>query len=191
MTNNIGSKLLVVLSFVLVLTVSCTSPSGTNNQFSTENDTETKKTNYETRKATVIRVYDGDTFKVRLHDNGVQVPLRIKGIDCPETSRETDKCWDNTDRVDLPCPKQIPLGKKITRISRKRAEGQVIRLESYDGFKRDQHNRMLAYVRLSDGNDYGYRMVKEGYCRAFGERFDHPRADKYLKHDEPLSPLEE
>lgn len=150
---------------------------------------EEMNNDYDTRKATVIRVYDGDTFKVQFHGDGSVAPVRIKGIDCPETSRDVDKCWDDSDRVELSCPEQVPLGKKVTRIAREKMEGKTVRLESYDRFKRDQHNRVLAFVR-HNGEDYGLSMVKQGYCRAFGDRFKHPRSDEYLQYDRPLEPLD-
>lgn len=139
-------------------------------------------TEYESRRAQVIEVFDGDTIKARYEESGKEVIVRVKGIDCPESSRDVEKCWSDDDLIDIPCPEQVPLGKRATEFAKKRLAGETIRLESYDGFKEGDYGRTLAYIRSPEGNDYGLETVKRGLCKDSGVRYDHPRDDQYKSH---------
>lgn len=137
---------------------------------------------YKTRRADVLEVFDGDTLKVRFVRTGDVRRIRIKGIDCPESSEEVDKCWSGEDLIDIPCEKQVPLGKRATTYAKGLLADETVELESYSEFNEGEHGRTLAYVRTPDGRDYGLESVKKGYCKDSGVRYGHPRDDTYEKH---------
>jgi endonuclease YncB( thermonuclease family) len=110
----------------------------------------------------------------------------VKGIDCPESSRDVDKCWSDDDLIDIPCPEQVPLGKRATEYAEDALAGKTVRLESYDGFKEGGYGRTLAYIRTPDGKDYSLKTIKRGLCKDSGVRYDHPRDDQYEPHRRPI-----
>lgn len=140
---------------------------------------------YDVKSARVLRAYDGDSLKVRLLDSKEVVEIRIKGIDCPETSEDVDKCGPGG-LVDLPCDEQIPLGIRAKSYAKAQLEDQTVKLESYNNFNRGDYGRILAYVRMDDGEDYGLETVKKGYCNDSGRIYSHPRDDQYEAHQKPL-----
>lgn len=142
--------------------------------------------NYLSLKARVTRIYDGDSFEVRVLKSGRLVEIRTRGIDCPETSPDIQKCGPGG-VVDLPCEEQVPLGRRARSFARSRLLDRVVKLESYKEFKRDEYDRLLAYVRTPNGRDYGLLTVKEGYCNDSGKIFDHPRDETYRQYRRPLA----
>jgi endonuclease YncB( thermonuclease family) len=140
---------------------------------------------------TVTEVYDGDTFKVALKEADKSVVVRIRGIDCPESKRN-EKCQEDAEDW-MGCEEQIPLGKRATRKARSMVAGDTVILESGEdgGFETDPYDRILAYVRMADGRDYGLTMVKNRQCRDFSDDFEHPRMDRYKQHETSVKPLQE
>ena len=137
----------------------------------------------ESHKAHVERVYDGDTIKVRLLPQGRKLKVRLLGIDCPE-SHHNRKCERDGRQGRKGCDQQIPLGKKATKRAKELLDGNNVKLESKkrDGkFKLDVFGRLLAYIRMADGRDFGLVMVKEGLCEDFGWKYPHPRGKEYRK----------
>jgi endonuclease YncB( thermonuclease family) len=125
--------------------------------------------------ATVIKVVDGDTLKIKYV--GVPIPdtVRIKGIDCPE-SRRNKKCLRSGKKA---CELEVVKGKAATRFMRQLLAGKTVTLVAEgDEFKRDHYNRLLAYVELDEA-DVGLRSIQEGYCRDYSDRYPHPRSDIY------------
>lgn len=143
---------------------------------------ETNREHYDSRRADVLEVFDGDTLKVQFVQSGTTRRIRIKGIDCPESSEEIDKCWSSEDLIDIPCEEQVPLGKRATAYAKGLLADETIELESYSGFDKGEHGRTLAYVRTPGERDYGLEAVRKGYCKDSGVRYDHPREDTYEKH---------
>lgn len=99
--------------------------------------------------ATVTRVVDGDTIRVRIQ--GAEERVRLIGIDTPETHGQGGlrECFgaEATDRMEALLP-----------------EGTPVRLVR-DAEARDQYGRLLAYVyRESDGLFVNLAMAKEGYA---------------------------
>ena len=99
--------------------------------------------------ATVIRVVDGDTIHVRLQ--GTDEPVRLIGIDTPETHRPGTpvECFgaEATVRMQALLPKGTPV--------------RVVR----DAEARDRYGRLLAYIyRRSDGLFVNLAMANEGYA---------------------------
>lgn len=119
----------------------------------------------------VDKVVDGDTFKVRGAD-GNSFRIRVRGVDCPESHRN-DKCERDGQQGRKGCDEQIPLGLEAARIAAKLAKHKQVILEG--PISLDRYGRVLAYVRLPDGSDYGAFMVKEGLCEDFGWKYPHPR----------------
>jgi len=99
----------------------------------------------------VRQVIDGDTITV----SGVGV-VRLLGVDAPEKTggyRESE-----------------PYGDAATKAMRALVEGQVVRLE-YDGPRKDQYNRTLAYVFLPDGRCANEAIIRAGFAETY-RRFD-------------------
>jgi len=99
--------------------------------------------------ASVIRVVDGDTIRVRIR--GADEPVRLIGIDTPETHGKGGlrECFgaEATDRMAALLP-----------------AGTAVRLVR-DVEARDRYDRLLAYVyRVSDGLFVNLAMAEDGYA---------------------------
>lgn len=132
---------------------------------------------FEDRRAYVDKVVDGDTLKVRL-DGGQRVTIRVLGIDCPE-SHANAKCARDGRQGRKGCAEQVPMGLKASRRAAALLKHQAVTLEGPT--KTDLYGRTLAYVRLSDGRDFGAVMVGEGLCEDFGWKYPHPRMKTYRR----------
>lgn len=136
----------------------------------------------ESQTGRVIKIADGDTFTACLNiPNPVRIRVRVLGIDCPESS-ENAKCKRDAKRDKISCKDQIPLGKKATQMATTTLLNHEVRLESPHGnglFEQDQFGRWLAYVRLSDGEDFGKSMVTQGLCENYQWKYPHPRGAQY------------
>jgi endonuclease YncB( thermonuclease family) len=111
--------------------------------------------------------------------------LNDQGLDCPESSR-IEKCHSDEDLIDIPCDEQIPLGKRAKGFAEGILGDEIVRLESYKNFEKGHYGRTIAYIRAPDGEDYGLNMVKKGYCKDSGIRYDHPREDTYKTYRGPI-----
>ncbi|MGE0363570.1 MAG: thermonuclease family protein [Vicinamibacterales bacterium] len=100
----------------------------------------------------VRQVIDGDTITV----SGVGV-VRLIGVDAPE---KTGSYRDSE-----------PFGDAATKFMRGLLEGQDVRLE-YDGARKDQYNRTLAYVWLPDGRLANLEIIRAGYAETY-RRFEY------------------
>jgi endonuclease YncB( thermonuclease family) len=132
----------------------------------------------------VEKVYDGDTFKVRLPD-GQHAVLRILGIDCPEAHRNS-KCERDGRQGRLDCDAQLPLGRAAGQHAEQLLAHQTVTIETRDGTgttQNDPYGRALAYVKLADGRDFGLVMIREAQCHDFGWKYPHPRMDAYKAAD--------
>lgn len=97
----------------------------------------------------VMRVIDGDTLVVEI--DGVEETIRIIGINTPETvaPRKPVECF----------------GQEASAKARNLLEGKEVRLEADSTQnERDKYGRLLRYVFLSDGSDFGKTMIFEGYA---------------------------
>ena len=130
----------------------------------------------------VDKVLDGDTLEVRRpKEGGAEVRVRILGIDCPE-SHKNPKCRRQGKNGGPDCSEQIPRGLEAARRAAELVKHETVRLESKKGdgdFGRGGYGRLLAYVRLEDGRDFGRVLVEEGHCRDYGHKYPHPRHDSY------------
>ncbi|HOU53096.1 MAG TPA: thermonuclease family protein [Myxococcota bacterium] len=126
------------------------------------------------RTVQVVSVADGDTLTVRGPQG--REKIRVLGIDCPESSHNA-KCARDGRQGRHDCDWQVPRGIAAKRQARRLLEEQAVTLEG--PFSRDPYGRVLAYVRLPDGTDYGEWMVREGFCEDFGWKYPHPRSARY------------
>lgn len=100
----------------------------------------------------VRQVIDGDTITV----SGIGT-VRLIGVDAPEKTggyRESE-----------------PYGDAATKFMRSLVEGKLVRLE-YDGDRKDQYNRTLAYVFLEDGTLVNEAIIRAGFAEAY-RRFEY------------------
>lgn len=106
----------------------------------------------------VRQVIDGDTITV----SGVGV-VRLLGVDAPEKSggyRDAE-----------------PFGDAATAFMKRLLEGRDVRLE-YDGPKKDQYNRTLAYVVLPDQRLANVEIIRAGLAETY-RRFDFKKKPEY------------
>lgn len=97
----------------------------------------------------VTSITDGDTIKVNI--NGTIETLRIIGLDTPET-------------VDPRKPVQC-FGEEATNKAKELLSGKMVTLESDPTqTDRDIYGRLLRYVFLQDGTDFGKYMIASGYA---------------------------
>ena len=93
------------------------------------------------------RVIDGDTIVL---SNGEKV--RLIGVDTPETKHS-----------------QKPVeyyGKEATAFTKRMVGGRVVKLK-YDAQRRDEYDRLLAYVYLMNGTFLNAEIIKQGYGHAY------------------------
>jgi micrococcal nuclease len=94
-------------------------------------------------RAKVTRVVDGDTFVVKIGKR--QDRVRVLGIDTPELGG----CYAS----------------QATAQARRLAGGKFVRLAGdRSQARRDRFGRLLAYVKLPNGKDYGRQMLLDGYA---------------------------
>jgi len=99
--------------------------------------------------ATVVRVTDGDTIRVRV--GGKEERVRYIGVDTPES-------------VKPDTPVQC-FAKKASDFNKSLVAGRQVRLVQ-DVEARDRYGRLLAYVyRKSDGLFVNAELVRRGYAR--------------------------
>ncbi len=112
---------------------------------------------YETK---VTRIVDGDTVVVNFENK--QEKVRIIGINTPESvdPRRPVECF----------------GKEASKKATRLLLNKEVILENYQ--ERDRHGRLLAYIRLEDGTDFGETMISTGYAYSF-KSYPHNRLSNY------------
>ena len=115
----------------------------------------------------VERVIDGDT--VELVSNGDSIIVRVVGIDTPETVH--------------PRRPIEPGGPEASARARVLLAGQAV-VFRYDPDERrdrtDRYGRVLGFLELPDGRDYGLVMIQEGHAVAY-TRFRFSRQAEYVE----------
>jgi micrococcal nuclease len=97
----------------------------------------------------VVKVIDGDTLDVRV-PGGKLDRIRVLGIDSPEM-QPRERC-----------------AAQATAAARRLALGKTVRLTTDPTqARRDRHQRLLAYVALPGGSDFGRRLLTGGYATVF------------------------
>jgi endonuclease YncB( thermonuclease family) len=101
----------------------------------------------------VMRVVDGDTVDVRLED-GTTERIRLIGIDTPEV-------------VDPRKPVQC-FGREASQYAHELLDGQTVSLElDASQGERDVYGRLLAYLWLTDGRNFGEVMIGGGFAHEY------------------------
>ena len=114
---------------------------------------------------TVLKVYDGDTFRCRLED-GEEVRVRLIGIDTPE-KRKNRKLMRDSKRLGIPPEEIIDMGREASRFAESLIPpGTKVFLET-DVQIHDRYGRLLAYVYLPDGRMLNEFLLKEGYATVY------------------------
>lgn len=117
-------------------------------------------------KATVLKVRDGDTLRVKITKTGVEEEVRILGIDTPEV-RAKAECGGNVATSFMQT--LAPVGATVTLVSDP-SQGD-----------RDKYERLLRYVARA-GDDVGLEQLQDGFAKVFvfeDDPFD--RVDAYKK----------
>lgn len=108
----------------------------------------------------VVKVVDGDTVHVLV--DGVDETVRIVGINTPET----DECW----------------GSEATQAATRLLDGtSVVLIADPTQADRDRYGRLLRYVVLPDGTDFGLRMISDGNADEY--TFDNAYAHQQAYRD--------
>ena len=101
--------------------------------------------------ATVERVIDGDTIRVRVQ--GKQYTVRLIGVDTPETKHPTQAVQF--------------FGREASAFTKAALEGKTVLLaKDRTGDTVDRYGRLLRYVLL-DGDNFNARLIREGYAHAY------------------------
>jgi micrococcal nuclease len=106
----------------------------------------------------VRQVIDGDTITV----SGVGV-VRLLGVDAPEKTgsyRQSE-----------------PYGDAAAKFMRTLVDGKIVQLE-YDGPRKDQYNRTLAYVVLPDGRKANEEIIRAGFAETY-RRFEYAKKPQF------------
>ena len=114
-------------------------------------------------RATVIKVVDGDTLDVLV--DGRKRRIRLIGVDTSEL-HESDKLIRDAKRSSCTEADLQELGAQATQfVLRLLSPGDSVRLE-YSRRRYDDHQRILAFVWLSDGRLLNELLLCEGYAQA-------------------------
>jgi micrococcal nuclease len=116
-------------------------------------------------QAQVVRVVDGDTVDVLLED-GARERLRLIGIDTPEV-------------VDPRKPVQC-FGREASQHAHELLDGQMVsvELDASQG-DRDIYGRLLAYVWLPDGRNFGEVMIGDGFAHEYTYNLPYAYVDSF------------
>lgn len=118
----------------------------------------------------VLNVVDGDTITIETAEGSL--PVRIIGIDTPETVHPFKP-------VEFGGPEASDRAKELL-------EGQVVTIH-YDPDpkhgKWGTYERLLVYLDLPDGRDFGLVMIQEGFARAY-PKYSFSRQKAYLEAEQ-------
>jgi endonuclease YncB( thermonuclease family) len=115
---------------------------------------------------------DGDTLKIT--ENGNLVTIRIIGIDTPET-------------VDPRKPVQC-FGQEASAQAKALLANQLVSLTPDPTQNdKDRYDRLLRYVTLEDGTDYGLKMIADGYAHEYTYEVPYQRQAAYKQAEQDAS----
>ena len=119
---------------------------------------------FEPIDATVVRVIDGDTIRVRVQ--GRQYTVRLIGVDTPETVHPTKAVQH--------------FGAEASAYTKAALEAKTVTLEADPtGDTTDRYGRWLRYVHL-DGQNFNARLIREGYGHAI-RRFRYSLKAQFIR----------
>jgi len=112
----------------------------------------------------VVKVIDGDTIDININNQTKRV--RIIGINTPEVvdPRKEVECFGKEASEKA---KSILIGKKV-RLEEDPTQGNT-----------DKYGRLLRYIFLEDGTDFGLLMIKEGYAYEYTYRIPYKYQEQY------------
>lgn len=115
----------------------------------------------------VLRVVDGDTAEIDTYTGPLKI--RVIGIDTPETVHPSKPVEQG--------------GPEATARARELLEGQTVVIH-YDPDPKhdrwDKYGRLLVYLELPDGRDFGLAMVTEGHAIVY-TKYPFSRQASYLE----------
>lgn len=159
-----------------------------NNQEQEKRSQRREKTYQSTRQpALLMHLIDGDTLTAR--HNGTMEKIRLLGIDTPEM-HSNPKAERDAQRDNLSLKEELLLGQAAYRfVSTLVNENESITLE-FDEERRDDYDRLLAYVYLKDGTMLNEVIIKNGFARPmphkpntrYKDRFDSAYQNARFKH---------
>jgi len=110
----------------------------------------------------ILRVVDGDT--VLVDRDGKNTRLRVIGIDTPEiVAKDRPVGCFGSEARDY-AKELLPVGSQLTLVH----ENEL-----------DKYDRLLTYITLSNGQDFGEVMISNGYAYAY-RSFGHERKTRYI-----------
>jgi micrococcal nuclease len=115
----------------------------------------------------VLTVVDGDTIEIATASGAIKV--RVIGIDSPETVH--------------PYRAVEPFGPEASKRARGLLLGKTVRIQYDPGPTHDKwgkYGRLLAYIELPDGRDFGLVMITEGMARAY-RNYRFSRMSEYVQ----------
>ena len=119
---------------------------------------------FEPIDATVVRVIDGDTIRVRVQ--GKEYTVRLIGVDTPETVH--------------PAKTVQHFGAEASAYTKAALEAKTVTLEADPtGDTRDRYGRLLRYVHL-DRENFNARLIREGYGHAI-RRFRYSLKTQFIR----------
>lgn len=104
-------------------------------------------------QATVVRVIDGDTIRVR--SNGRELTVRAVAIDTPETSRPGRPLECGGPQATAHARRLLPAGTKVTLV------------DEPGGDRVDRYGRRLAWIHLRDGTTLQGRQLRAGWATIY------------------------
>lgn len=119
--------------------------------FSLNKKTPSEK-NFPSEKFIVIKVFDGDTIKIKTND-GSEI-VRLIGVNSPET--------------DNPYRKEECFGIEASQFTKEYLINREVKLETdASQANRDQYDRLLRYIFLLDGTNFNQLLISQGYAREY------------------------
>ncbi len=163
MVNKLGLPLFVIGIFLILLSFSKNFQAAnikTTNKIQISVSPVPTHSAIEKSEAKITKVVDGDTVDVEI--NGKKDVVRLIGINAPETN----ECF----------------GKEATDKAKEILNSKEVTLEpdsSQDD--RDKYHRLLRYVFLSDGTNFGETMTRDGFAKEYTYKFPYKYQSIYKK----------
>jgi len=112
-------------------------------------------------EAQVIKVLDGDTFRVKM--DGKTIRIRLIGIDTPE-STSNQKSWRDAKRQKKELSTILGYGEEAAEFVRQIVKpGDSLYFE-YDVTRYDKYGRLLVYAYLPGGKMINEFIIESGYA---------------------------
>ena len=117
--------------------------------------------------AVVTKVSDGDTIWVTT-DDGERIKIRIWGIDTPEKFNSR-KLLRSARSCRVGRGKVKHLGERVSGFAKRILKGKIVQVVVKG---KGRYGRVLAKIILPDREDYGLKIIKEGYSCVYWKSTD-------------------